>query len=65
MVLAMGSNLQAECSSLAGEGGICLQVWDETGTSKSIKTFHIPKDTNAQVNTAATELDWAHHTNEL
>ena len=65
VVLARGSALQAECSSLAGEGGISLQVWDETGTSKSIKIFHLPKDTNAQVNTAATELDWAHHTNEL
>jgi len=40
----------AKHSSLAGEGRICSQVWDVTVTSKSIKSFHLPKDTNAQLN---------------
>ena len=56
-----GSTSLAKHSSPAGEGRICSQVWDVTVTSKSIKSFHLPKDTNARINMAAAELDWVHH----
>ena len=45
-----GSTSLAKHSSLSGEGRICSQVWHATVTSKSVKSFHLPKDTNAQLN---------------